>query len=295
MSGATITELVKDKVYCLHNPFPLDGRLSAFPKRVRGWSSANCYVLKEPEGAYMLDTGYSAHQQSVIAQLDQVLDRATPLTLFPLRITEYMSVGNGLAISHAFNVRECYATSIDALLWLDLESTSPDRKQPDIASKLLRGEMRLDPSGVGRRPVVGFTAPLRLLNTAWIYDEVSKILFSSDMFTHVWSDKIEGPWLMEGDDGVTTNAFVRSFLLGTSFWWLEGARSDPLRKGVRRVFETYDIEMICPGYGAMLKGRELVKKQFDVLDAVLADLDRTKVQGRYIAREPARRISEGAL
>ena len=142
--------------------------------------------------------------------------------------------------------------------------------------------------------MVGFTAPLRLLNTAWIYDEVNKILFSSDMFTHVWSDKIAGPWLMEGDDGVTSNAFVRSFLLGTGFWWLEGARSDPLRKGVRRVFETYDIEMICPGYGAMLKGRELVKKQFDVLDAVLADLDRTKVQGRYIAREPARRIPEGA-
>ena len=128
MSGATITELVKDKVYCLHNLFQLDGRFSAFPKRVRGWSSANCYVLKEPEGAYMLDTGYFAHQQSVIAQLDQVLDRATPLTLFPLRITEYMSVGNGLAISRAFNVRECYATLLDALLWLNLESTSPDRK-----------------------------------------------------------------------------------------------------------------------------------------------------------------------
>src|SRR3977135_1136084 len=104
MSGATISELVKDKVYCLHNPFPLDGRLSAFPKLARGWSSANSYVLKEPEGAYMLDTGYFAHQQSVIAQLDQVLGRTTPLTLFPLRITEYMSVGTGLSISRAIHV-----------------------------------------------------------------------------------------------------------------------------------------------------------------------------------------------
>src|SRR5262249_46629895 len=208
MSGATITELVKDKVYCLHNPFPLDGRLSAFPKRVRGWSSSNCYILKEPQGAYLLDTGYAAHQQTVIAQLDQVLHRATPLTLFPLRITEYMSVGNGLAISRAFNVRVCYATTLDSLPWPDLPSPSPGGTPPDIASQVLRGGMRLDPSGVGRRPMVGFTAPLRLLNTAWIYDEVSKILFSSDMFTHVWSDKIEGPWLMEGDDGVTSNAFV---------------------------------------------------------------------------------------
>lgn len=287
MSGATITELVKGKVYGLHNPFQLDGRLSAFPKQAKGWSSANCYVLKEPEGAYLLDTGYACHQQSVMAQLGQVLDRTTPLTLFPLRITEYMSVGNGLAISRAFDVKECYATSLDALLWLDLESTSPEAKLPDIDSKVLRGEMRLDPSGVGRRPLVGFTAPIRLLNTAWIYDEVNRILFSSDMFTHVWSDKPDGPWLMDGDDGVTSNAFVRSFLLGTGFWWLEGARSAPLRKGVRRVFETYDIEMICPGYGAMLRGRELVKKQFDVLDSVLAELDRSKVKGRYIARELA--------
>jgi hypothetical protein len=81
MSGATITEVVKDKVYCLRNPLLLDGRLSAYPKRARGWSSSNCYVVKEPEGAYMLDTGYFAHQKSIITQLDQVLDRRTPLRL----------------------------------------------------------------------------------------------------------------------------------------------------------------------------------------------------------------------
>src|SRR5215813_5244314 len=128
MSEATITEVVKDKVYCLHNPLQLDGRLSAYPKLARGWSTSNCYVVKEPEGAYMLDTGYFAHQQSVIAQLDQVLDRRTPLTLFPLRITEYMSVGNSLAILRAFNVRVLHATTIDALLWLDLEITDPSGK-----------------------------------------------------------------------------------------------------------------------------------------------------------------------
>ena len=288
MPGAAITEVVKDKVYCLHNPFPLDGRFSAYPKRAKGWLSANCYVLKEPEGAYMLDAGLPVHRESVMAQLDQVLDRRTPLSLFPLRVTEYMSVGNGLAISRAFNVGECYATSIDAVLWLDLESTSADRKLPDIESKVLRGEMKLDPSGCGHRPVVAFTAPIRLLSTAWIYDEATKTLFSSDTFTHVSSDKAEGPWLIEGDDDVTSNAFVRSFLLGTGYWWLEGARTASLRRGVRRVFETYDIDTICPGYGAILKGRKAVEKQFDVFDAVLADLDRSKNPARYIARELVR-------
>jgi len=43
--------------------------------------------------------------------------------------------------------------------------------------------------------------------------------------------------------------------------------------------------MICPGYGAILMGREAVKEQFDVLDAVLSDLDRGKVDARYIPRD----------
>lgn len=287
MSGATITEIVKDKLYCLHNPFALDGRFSAYPKRTRGWLSANSYVLKEPEGAYMLDTGFPAHRQSVMAQLGRVLDRRTPLSLFPLRVTEYMSVGNGLAISRDYDVRECFATSLDAMLWLDLESTSADSKLPDVESKVLRGDMRLDPSGCGRRPITVFTAPLRLLSTAWLYDAATKTLFTSDTFTHLSSDRPEGPWLIEGDDGVTSTAFVRSFLLGTGYWWLEGARTAGLRKGVRRIFETCDIETICPGYGAIQKGRAAVARQFDVLDAVLADLDRSKIPARYIARELA--------
>src|SRR5262249_44699680 len=147
MSGATVTEVVKDKVYCLHNPLLLDGRLSAYPKRARGWSSSNCYVVKEPEGAYMLDTGYYAHQKSIIAQLDQERDRRTLLSLLPLRIGEYISGGNARATSRPFNVRDFYATTTDALLWRDREIASPRRKLPDIASKVLRGELKLDPSG----------------------------------------------------------------------------------------------------------------------------------------------------
>lgn len=287
MPGATITELVKDKVYCLHNPFPLDGRFSAYPKQARGWLSANTYVIKEPEGAVVLDTGFACHRESVLAQLGTVLGRNTPVSLVPLRITEFMSIGNAVAVARAFNVRECYATSLDAVCWLDIENISPDPALIGIESKVLRGGITLDPSAFGRRPMITYTAPIRLLSTAWIYDEATRTLFTSDMFTHVWSDKADGPWLIEGDDGVTSNAFVRSFLLGTGYWWLEGARTASLRRAVQRIFEAHDIERICPGYGAILQGREATKRQFDVLDSVLADLDCSKIQGRYIAREVA--------
>jgi len=288
MSFSAITELVAGKVYALHNSLPLDGRLSAYPDKARGFSTSNCYIVKEPEGAYMLDTGFHAHRDSIIAQLDEVVGRDMPLALFPLRINEFMSVGNALSISRVFNVTECFSPAMDVLLWLDFESIDPagdQRLMPDLQSNMLRGVTPLDLGGRGRRPLTGFTAPIRLINTTWIYDANTKTLFSSDMFTHVWSDKAHGPWLIDGDDGVSTPAFVRSFLLNTRYWWLEGATTEPLRQGVREVFETYDIETIAPGYGAILHGRKAVERQFAILDEVLASLDRGRVKGRYVSRD----------
>ena len=289
MAYSGITEVVKDKIYALHNSLPLDGRLGAYPEKARGYSVCNCYVVKEPEGAYLLDSGYASFEKTMIAQLDQVIDRKTPLAIFPLRINELMSVGNALAIARTFNVKECYSPAMDVLLWLDLESAEPGRTIPKIKTNIMRGSLDLDPSGVGRRPMVGFSAPIRLITTTWIYDKTTKTLFSSDMFTHVWSDKAEGPWIIEGDDdGVTSYDFVRSFLLNTRYWWLDGAATEALRKGVGEVFETYDIECICPGYGTILKGKKQVETQFKVMNDVLRDMDRSRTKGYYVSRDLVR-------
>ena len=50
------------------------------------------------------------------------------------------------------------------------------------------------------------------------------------------------------------------------------------------VFNTYDIETIAPGFGAILTGKEMVEWQFSVLDKVLRDADRSKVEPYYVPR-----------
>ena len=87
---------------------------------------------------------------------------------------------------------------------------------------------------------------------------------------------------------MTTSAFVRSFLLNTRYWWLEGVETGPMRKGIADVFDSYDIENLAPGYGAILLGREQVERQFTVLDDVLRDLDRSVVSPRYVPRNMER-------
>jgi hypothetical protein len=104
------------------------------------------------------------------------------------------------------------------------------------------------------------------------------------MFTHNWSDRRDADWVIEWDEGETSVEFVRSFLLNTRYWWLEGAKTEKLRKGIADVIRRYDIETIAPAYGSIIRGRENVRHQFGILDNTLEILDRENSRPVYIAR-----------
>ncbi len=282
MSRSSVTELAEGKVYAFQNTFPLDGRISAYPISARGHTASNCYLLKEDAGALLLDTGYAAHEDKILEQLGSVLDPDTPLSMLPLRINEFMSVGNAMAIAKRFHVVECFAGVPKINEWLEFETIDPEggnRGTPTLHTTILRP---LHPFEIGDRYIEVMNAPIRLISTRWIYDAATRTLFTSDMFTHIWQETADGPWVLEEDD-VTTSAFVRSFLLNTRYWWLEGAKTDGLRKNIADVFHRYEIETIAPGYGAILRGRRLVERQFSVLDEVLAGLDREIIAPQYVA------------
>lgn len=283
-AGSFVVELVPDKVYALQNAFALDGRVSAYPKSTRGWSVSNVYLLKEPTGAFVLDTGFAVHREQTLAQIGTLIDDKVPVSLVPLRYNEYMSVGNAMAIAESFNVAHCYLPQANAALWLDFDLPEARPSGLEMSSSVLRGRLDMEIGSAGGRTVVGFTAPLRLINTVWVYDPASLTLFTADSFTHVSRSTPEGPWSIDNDLSIVDAALFRSFLLNTRYWWLGGASTDSLREGIATVFEEYRIETIAPGYGAILRGRELVEQQFKMLDDILRDLDRSRVKPDYVSR-----------
>jgi hypothetical protein len=139
----------------------------------------------------------------------------------------------------------------------------------------------------GRR-LEAFQAPIRLIGTRWIYDEVTRTLFTSDSFSWEWSLDAHGPWSIEAAECSTTSAQVRSFLLNTRYWWLEGGDTATLRNKLNGAFAKYDIENLAPGYGRVIRGRALVERQVQLLDEVLAGLDRSVVKARYVDRDELR-------
>ena len=224
------------------------------------------------------------------AQIESLIPRTLPLSLLPLRLNEFMSIQNIDPFTLYFNVKECFTGNPDAAFWFDFGAGS-DSGQNTLDKLNITTISREETIPIGSlgRPVVVYQAPIRLIATRWIYDEATKTMFTSDMFTHTWRERADGPWIIEdGDDDPTDFDHVRSFLLNTRYWWLEGVDTGKLRRGIDNILSRHDIETIAPGYGCILRGRKTVAKHIALVDEVLKSLDKSVATSRYVGRDEER-------
>src|ERR1700761_7030605 len=114
-----VASLADDRLYALQNPFPLDGRVSSYPASARGFSVANSYLLTQPDAAMLIDTGFGKDEPVIRAQVESLIAPSLPLSLFPLRLNEFMSINNVETFAGHFNVETCYTSNVDAALWFD--------------------------------------------------------------------------------------------------------------------------------------------------------------------------------
>ena len=284
-----IATLAAGKLYALQHPYALDGHVSVYPASARGFSVANSYLLREPDAAMLIDTGFGKDEPAIRAQIESLIAPGLPLSMFPLRLNEFMSINNVESFAGHFNVETCYTSNIDAALWFDFGFKDEGR---DILKKMkVTAVTRADTIRLGSedRAIDVMQAPIRLIATRWLYDRATRTLFSSDMFTHVWRDEAEGPWIVtDADNDPTSPRDVRSFMLNTRYWWLEGAPTDSMRRGIGEVFDKFDIETIAPGYGCILRGRNVVARHYRMLDDFLKACDKSVAVSRYVTRDEER-------
>jgi len=283
-----IAALAEGKLYALQNPFALDGRVSSYPASARGYSVANSYLITQSDAAMLIDTGFGKDEPAIRAQVESLIAPGLPLSLFPLRLNEFMSINNVEAFAGHFNVETCYTSNVDAALWFDFGAKANGRSI--LESMKVTAVTRADTIRLGQRDraIDVMQAPIRLIATRWLYDRATRTLFSSDMFTHVWRARESGPWIVTDEDDRTSARELRSFLLNTRYWWLEGAPTGSIRRGIAEVFEKCDVETIAPGYGCILHGRAVVARHVAMLDELLASLDKSVATSRYVGRDEER-------
>ena len=284
-----VVSLADNRLYALQNAFALDGRVSSYPASARGFSVANCYLLTQPDAAMLIDTGFGKDEPVIRAQIESLIAPGLPLSMFPLRLNEFMSINNVESFAAHFNVETCYTSNIDAALWFDFGAKAEGRDV--LKSMKVTAVTRADTIylGKGGREIEVMQAPIRLIATRWLYDPATRTLFSSDMFTHIWRDTATEAWMVtETDEDATSISDIRSFMLNTRYWWLEGAPTDSIRRGIGNVFDKYDIETIAPGYGCILRGRGVVARHYRMLDEFLKACDKSVTVSRYVSRDEER-------
>jgi hypothetical protein len=286
--GGGVATLAAGKLYALQHPYALDGRVSSYPASARGFSVANCYLLTQSDAAMLIDTGFGKDEPAIRAQIESLIAPSLPLSLFPLRLNEFMSINNVEPFAAHFNVEQCYTSNVDAALWFDFGAKVDGRSI--LGSMPVTAVTRADTIELGKigRPIDVMQAPIRLIATRWLYDRATRTLFSSDLFTHVWRPHADGPWVVTDANDTTTARELRSFMLNTRYWWLEGAPTDSIRRGIDEVFAKHDVETIAPGYGCILSGRKVVARHVRMLDEILKDLDRSVAMSRYVSRDEER-------
>lgn len=269
-----IVELVVDDLYALCNPYALEGPVSTHPRTASGYACMNCYVLRSSGHALLIDTGMSVHQQAILAQLDVVLADIASVALLPLRL-EFNALCNARPIADRFGLRAIYGRGLGAPSgWLDFRPgfTPAGGGLNDVETlPLVPGTgIAVDPDGPQRLTML--IPPIRLLPGLWAYDADTGTLFTGDMFAWAWRSDTAGPWTMGLADDATSHAHVSDALTQNRYWWLAGGKTDRLRRDLAAVFDSHAVNRICPGYGCIFDGAEMVQRQYQILDEVLVSL-----------------------
>jgi hypothetical protein len=271
-----VLPLRENSLYALCNPYPLDGRVTWHPRTARGFATMNSYVLMEGDAALIVDTGISIHEQALLGQLATLVTDSTQLAVVHTRIGEYTSICNTVPIADRFGLATLYSEQPDSPLWVDFRPHRGRDRGTLGALNETRVEQYSSPGaipvgGTGTRSVAIFHSSLRLLPTSWLYDEQTRTLFTSDLFSHRTRPTADGPWVVSAVDDTGTRREMREHLFEARYWWLPGARTDPIRRSIADTFDRHDVDTIAPGFGCVLQGRDLVERQYQMLDDVLAE------------------------
>ena len=274
------TPLVTGRLDALGGVVSVDGRISWFAPEARGFAPIHQYLLREGDGALLIDSGVPVHERSLLAQLDRLLAPEARLSILHTRMVEFDSAGNSGAVLRERPVEVMYG-HFPADQWIhfrpefdEVSDTLPGSLWPAGRKRdcrLLHPGDEIAVDSAGTRIVDVIAAPLRLLATYWVYDRATRTLFTSDSFGHAISSEPNGPRLVEAGNDATGYAEVRDHLFG-KFDWLLDADTRVLGAQLATIFETYAIDTIAPGYGCILHGRDVVERHYGLLQQALGEV-----------------------
>lgn len=264
-------ELVPDQLYLLGDSVELDGRVSWVPPSVRGWQPVNCYVAVQADKALVIDPGIYLHRKTVADQLESIIPRGMPVSIFVTRAEPDTTGGIG-EIARRFPVSHLYAgggpnpfDSFEAVGEVDMVN----RRERIQLERMAPGFQV--PVGGGRGIEV-LRPSIRLLATWWGYDATTETLFTSDSFGHTVQEHRDDSRIITAEGAGQCAVDQVTAHLTAKFEWLAHAKTPALLESTRAIFANRPITRIAPAHGLVIEGRDMVEAHVNAMESALTEL-----------------------
>ncbi|MEU6646163.1 hypothetical protein ABZ863_26950 [Saccharomonospora sp. NPDC046836] len=276
---------VVEELFMVGGVVPADGRQCWAPVAPGRWLPMQTHVLRRDGASVVIDTSVTALRDSLAEGLDHVLGASSLIDVVMTRYN-FDTLVNFPWLSRRFTLNQLFTSLLsNFVLGSDTVMSFMDAFEDAHVDAHVRSISDFEPMAMaqnqdfeaGGRRMRCVGAPLRLLQTNWVYDFDTRSLFCSDSWGCVsLSDPDETPIVRPGQSDRLDRATVEAGLRNR-FDWLLGADTDPIRRQLDELFDAYPIERLCPSHGAVIDGVENVETVRRHTDDVLREFSRTPV------------------
>lgn len=248
----TRLEKIADDVLVLSDLVPADGRVNWLPADAEGFEPHNKFVVESRDSVLVIDTGVAAHEAGFMARLREVANGRKVVVLTTRN--ELECSGNLAAIADGFP--DVFVLSPNGLPPLGLVHLQR-RKREDFQTYRPKHGERLTVAGFERLEIV--TPAIRLLGTGWVFDHVTRTLFTSDCFGADLMTTENSTVIRRNFEGLASMDFIRRTMLA-KFDWLDRADTRSIEAYWDKLFTQLQPDAIAPGHGRVQLGRPVVER-----------------------------------
>ncbi|PZP42666.1 MAG: hypothetical protein DI601_17545 [Azospirillum brasilense] len=277
-------DLVAEGVYLLGGSVAIDERISWYPATETGRHLPfNSYLLADAGNLLLLEAGVPAMFPALAAQFGGIACGKQGSMRLAVTRNEPDCVANIPGLVHLIGLRTVYSPGLLNTLQFFPADTMSLREGSflDTATELQMLDFgvactRVAPGDMvpvsERRRLEVIKAPLRILPTVWYYDRISRALFCSDSFSDETA-AATGQRLLP--DVVSHDALVARCIgnFALKFDWLARSRLAPIIDDLEVIFARYDIEVLAPSRGLVIRGAAAVRAKQSAMLAALRKLE----------------------
>jgi len=253
---------------------PLDVGSGWVPPGTHGAEPFNVYLLREGDVGLLVDSGPRAVTPILLDQLEKTWT-GRDLSVVLLR-NELEAIGGvGPLLARYPDAKLIYPGGGGVLDWIDFRQQVGDREHDlRYEAALVLGHPDAIELGLAR-PVRLVQPTISNLTITWLYDAACQAMFCTDAFSFIHAPSAEGA----GSESVIldqvpahVNAEYVAAHLAERYFWLRKADVRPAREKIRAAFEQYEVSVLCPSRGAVVRGpdtvAQLVATTLDAIDLI---------------------------